>query len=171
MVPGQRYFIEVTGTTSDAFAAGAYQLQVSFPNGIVGLDTTQGAARLHRGHLRRSPPHCAPTTAELSSWTQAPQLGASPQQLTVWLYQSPSASLWRSTACLRRTWAWRCRSDRARGVFGLAQVATSEDVTLAIIASPEFVADHPTSSSVVTAYQDVLGRAPDAWARWCSRSG
>ena len=33
LVPGQRYFIKVAGATSDAFAAGAYQLQVAFPNG------------------------------------------------------------------------------------------------------------------------------------------
>ncbi|MDR3634648.1 MAG: matrixin family metalloprotease [Isosphaeraceae bacterium] len=33
LVPGQRYFIKVSGATNDAFAAGAYQLQVSFPNG------------------------------------------------------------------------------------------------------------------------------------------
>ncbi|WP_406699484.1 matrixin family metalloprotease [Singulisphaera sp. Ch08] len=33
IVPGQRYFVAVTGATSDAFAIGAYQLQVAFTGG------------------------------------------------------------------------------------------------------------------------------------------
>jgi len=33
VVPGQRYYIKVSGATNDAFAVGAYQLQVSLPNG------------------------------------------------------------------------------------------------------------------------------------------
>ncbi|MDR3637623.1 MAG: DUF4214 domain-containing protein [Isosphaeraceae bacterium] len=170
VVPGQRYDIEVTGATSDAFAAGAYHLQVSFPDGTPSPLPTRTApiGAIYEEVLQR-----APTAQEMSSWTQQLQAGATPQQLTLALYQSAEHETLEINGLFEK-YLGRRANPAGLVVFSswLRLGATSDDIALALVGSAEFSAAHTTPSNIVsTLYQDILGRAPDGagallFAQW-----
>ncbi|MDR3638088.1 MAG: DUF4214 domain-containing protein [Isosphaeraceae bacterium] len=163
LVAGQRYYIKVTGATSDAFAVGAYQLQVSFPNGIPSIphSTQAGIASIvavYEEVLTR-----APTVQEETTWLAQLQAGASPQQLTLALYQSTEHDALVINGVFE-TYLNRRADPTALTVFTtwMEAGAGANDIALALIGSAEFAADYSTNSSFLSAlYQDALGRTPD----------
>jgi hypothetical protein len=175
VAPGQRYYVRVTGATNDAFAVGAYQLQVGFPNGnpSVSHSSPPGAGAvvaLYQEVLGR-----VPTAQEQSAWLQQIQAGASPQQLTYALYQSAEHKAVVING-LFETYLGRAADPAAVAVFTtwMNAGAGADDIALALIGSAEFAAAHPTNASSVNAiYEAALGRAPDAsgaaqFSQWLS---
>jgi hypothetical protein len=163
VVPGQRYVIAVKGATSDAFAAGAYRLQVSFPNGSpshsVGGSVAAAVTAGYQEVLGR-----APSAQELQSWTQQIQGGVAPQQMLWDLANSPEHEE-QDIYGLYQTYLGRPADSGGLAVFTswLSQGASLDNIAAALVSSPEFTAGHRSTSSFLNAlYEDALQRAPDS---------
>jgi hypothetical protein len=175
LAANQRYYIEVAGATADAFSVGAYQLQVALTGGSLPVSHTATSnvapvVAIYQEVLGRQP-----TAAEESAWLQRLQSGASPQQLTVALYQSSAHQAFEINS-LFETYLGRPADPAALAAFTgwLNAGAGPDDIALALIDSPEFSTDYPANSAFLGAvYQDALGRPLDPagaalFAQWLS---
>ncbi len=106
----------------------------------------------------------APSAAELNSWGLPLQWGlVSRAQVAQGIWDSPEH---RGIEVVQYYQTYLHRTpgpgEVAIWVNAFAAGAGETDVQIAIVSSPEYAADHPTSAGYVAAlYQDALGRAPD----------
>ncbi len=191
VTPGQRYFIEVTGATNDAFAAGEYQLSATFPHGNPTNTPTNPSSppstpTTPAPTSPTGPSHSTPTASqttsgavtavyaeilgrspganELTYWNQQFQSGLTTQQFVLDLYFSPEHEADQINALFET----ELNHPADPGVINIFQTwmqygATPDNVSRALLASGEFAMKNPGNSGFVNAaFQDLLHRPADA---------